>query len=100
VQEQIYPQLYRYILHPCVSWPGNPNMCGNLHTATGCLRFDSFLTQDNVVIMLIYEVRSLVLPSNVLSLVIMIMAMILALTCCSSSIVPEQIERMSSPRHV
>ena len=56
LQEQIYPQLYRYILHPCVSWPGLPNMCGGLHAATGCLRFDSFLTQDNVVIMLIYEV--------------------------------------------
>lgn len=34
-----------------------PNMCGGLHTATGTLRFDSFLTQENVVIMLIYEVR-------------------------------------------
>jgi hypothetical protein len=56
LQELIYPQLYRYILHPCVSWPGQPNMCGGLHTATGCLRFDSFLTQKNVVIMLIYEV--------------------------------------------
>lgn len=56
LQELIYPQLYRYILHPCVSWPGNPNMCGGLHTATGDLRFDSFLTQEDVVIMLIYEV--------------------------------------------
>ena len=55
-QELIYPQLYRYILHPCVSWPGLSGMCGGLHTATGDLRFDSFLTQDNVVIMLIYEV--------------------------------------------
>ena len=59
VQTLIYPQLYRYILHPCVSWPGNPNMCGGLHTATGDLRFDSFLTQDDVVIMLIYEVSPL-----------------------------------------
>ena len=58
VQTMIYPQLYRYILHPCVSWPGNPDMCGGLHTATGDLRFDSFLTQEDVVIMLIYEVRS------------------------------------------
>ena len=57
MQELIYPQLYRYILHPCVSWPGIPNMCGGLHTATGTLRFDSFLTQENVVIMLIYEVE-------------------------------------------
>ena len=56
VQTLIYPQLYRYILHPCVSWPDNPDMCGGLHTATGDLRFDSFLTQDDVVIMLIYEV--------------------------------------------
>ena len=56
LQDLIYPQLYRYILHPCVSWPGNPNMCGGLHTATGDLRFDSFLTQEDVVIMLIYEV--------------------------------------------
>lgn len=56
LQELIYPQLYRYILHPCVSWPGNPDMCGGLHTATGDLRFDSFLTQEDVVIMLIYEV--------------------------------------------
>lgn len=55
-QRLIYPQLYRYILHPCVSWPGNPNMCGGLDTATGTLRFDSFLTQEKVVIMLIYEV--------------------------------------------
>ncbi|CAL8463815.1 g3349 [Coccomyxa elongata] len=55
-ETQIYPQLYRYILHPCVSWPGMPNMCGGLQTATGTLRFDSFLTQENVVIMLIYEV--------------------------------------------
>jgi len=33
-------------------------MCGGLHTATGDLRFDSFLTQEDVVIMLIYEVSS------------------------------------------
>ena len=59
VQTLIYPQLYRYILHPCVSWPDNPDMCGGLHTATGDLRFDSFLTQDDVVIMLIYEVSAL-----------------------------------------
>lgn len=58
MQTLIYPQLYRYILHPCVSWPGNPNMCGGLHTATGVLRFDSFLTQEDIVIMLIYEVSS------------------------------------------
>lgn len=57
LQELVYPQLYRYILHPCVSWPGTPNMCGGLHSATGDLQFDSFLTQEDVVIMLIYEVN-------------------------------------------
>ena len=57
-QDIEYPQIYRYILHPCVSWPGSPNMCGGLHTAAGNLRFDSYLTAENVVLMLIYEVRS------------------------------------------
>ena len=42
-------------------------MCGGLHTATGCLRFDSFLTQDNVVIMLIYEVSSILPVPPVMS---------------------------------
>lgn len=63
-QELIYPQLYRYILHPCVSWPGMSGMCGGLHTATGDLRFDSFLTQENVVIMLIYEVLLFSSPAH------------------------------------
>lgn len=67
-QELIYPQLYRYILHPCVSWPGLSGMCGGLHTATGDLRFDSFLTQENVVIMLIYEVLSSCEPTAILLL--------------------------------
>lgn len=58
LQDIEYPQIYRYILHPCVSWPGSPNMCGGLHSAAGNLRFDSFLTAENVVLMLIYEVRS------------------------------------------
>ena len=69
LQTLIYPQLYRYILHPCVSWPGNPNMCGGLHTATGDLRFDSFLTQEDVVIMLIYEVRRAQLLALVVGLI-------------------------------
>jgi hypothetical protein len=34
-------------------------MCGGLHTAAGNLRFDSFLTAENVVLMLIYEARTL-----------------------------------------
>jgi hypothetical protein len=34
-------------------------MCGGLHTAAGNLRFDSFLTAENVVLMLIYEARAL-----------------------------------------
>ena len=33
-------------------------MCGGLHSAAGNLRFDSFLTAENVVLMLIYEVGS------------------------------------------
>ena len=57
-QDIEYPQIYRYILHPCVSWPGSPNMCGGLHSAAGNLRFDSFLTAENVVLMLIYEVSA------------------------------------------
>ena len=36
-------------------------MCGGLHTAAGNLRFDSFLTAENVVLMLIYEARALTL---------------------------------------
>ena len=58
LQDIEYPQIYRYILHPCVSWPGSPNMCGGLHSAAGNLRFDSFLTAENVVLMLIYEVSA------------------------------------------
>ena len=88
LQELIYPQLYRYILHPCVSWPGLPNMCGGLHTATGCLRFDSFLTQRNVVIMLIYEVwgcSSGMFPGQCMPPLLPNIPVGTARTCCSES---------------
>ena len=58
LQEEEFPQLYRYILHPCVTWYHGSKIhsCGGFHTASSVLRWQSYLSQKNVVIMLMYEV--------------------------------------------
>ena len=58
LQEEEFPQLYRYILHPCVTWyhGSKIHLCGGFHTASSVLRWQSYLSQKNVVIMLMYEV--------------------------------------------
>jgi hypothetical protein len=58
LQDAQYPQLHRYILHPCVSWPGEHNACGGLHAASAVLRFESYLSMRKVVLLLVYEVRT------------------------------------------
>ena len=35
-------------------------MCGGYHQTTAVLRYDSFLSADDVVIMLIYEVQTII----------------------------------------
>ena len=55
----VYPQMHRFILHPCASGGAHSVSCGEFSAATSILRFESFFTQKKVVVSFTFEVRSL-----------------------------------------
>lgn len=50
-----YPNLHRYILHPCAGW--GRGQCAGVDSTAAVLRFKSYLSAKQVVFVLVYEVR-------------------------------------------
>ena len=58
-QTMVYPQMHRFIMHPCASGGTARAGCGEFASATSMLRFESFFTQRKVVVTFTFEVRPL-----------------------------------------
>ena len=57
MQDQLYPEMKRFILHPCVSGGAQRAGCGDFFSSTAILRYESFFTQKKVVVSFTFEVR-------------------------------------------
>jgi hypothetical protein len=55
-QTLVYPEMHRFILHPCVSGGTQRAGCGAFFASTAVLRFESFFTQKKVVVSFTFEV--------------------------------------------
>ena len=62
-QTLVYPQMHRFILHPCVSGGTQRAGCGAFFASTAVLRFESFFTQKKVVVSFTFEVGFSLLQS-------------------------------------
>ena len=61
MQDQLYPEMKRFILHPCVSGSAQRAGCGDFFASTAILRYESFFTQRKVVVSFTFEVRALII---------------------------------------
>ena len=57
LQDLLYPEMKRFILHPCVSGSTQRAGCGEFFSSTAILRYESFFTQKKVVVSFTFEVR-------------------------------------------